>query len=83
MNDISHSLGAGPALSPALDTYDAQSVLYYRLANETTTGNKAAASRLAPHARRDASTRQASREFYRTMLEHHANAQSLLRVSRL
>ena len=44
---------------------------------------RAAASRLAPHARRDASKRQARRDFYRTMIEHHANAQSRVRVSRL
>jgi hypothetical protein len=44
---------------------------------------RAAASRLAPHTRRDASKRQARRDFYRTMLEPHANIQSLLRVSRL
>jgi hypothetical protein len=44
---------------------------------------RAAASRLAPHARRDASKRQARRDFYRTMIEHHAKAQSLVRVHRL
>ena len=44
---------------------------------------RAAASRLAPHARRDASKRQARRDFYRTMLEHHTKAQSLVRVYRL
>jgi len=41
------------------------------------------ATRLAPHARRDASKRQARRDFYRTMLEHHTSFQSLVRVSRL
>jgi len=44
---------------------------------------RAAASRLAPHARRDASKRQARRDFYRTMLEHHIKAQSLVRMYRL
>jgi hypothetical protein len=44
---------------------------------------RAAVSRLAPHARRDASKRQARRDFYRTMLEHHTNTQFLLRVPRL
>ena len=43
---------------------------------------RAAASRLAPHSRRD-SKRQARRDFYRTMIEHHANAQSRVLVSRL
>jgi hypothetical protein len=44
---------------------------------------RAAATRLAPHARSDASKRQERRDFYRTMLEHHARSQSLVRVSRL
>ena len=44
---------------------------------------RATGMRLAPHARRDASKRQARRDFYRTMLEHHASAQSLVHVSRL
>ena len=44
---------------------------------------RAAASRLAPRARRDASKQQARRDFYRTMIEHHANAQSRVRLSRL
>ena len=43
---------------------------------------RAAASRLAPHSRRD-SKRQARRDFYRTMLEHHTKAQTLVRVYRL
>ncbi len=44
---------------------------------------RAAASRLAPHARRAAAKRQARRDFYQTMIAYHANAQSLVRVSRL
>ena len=40
---------------------------------------RAAASRLAPHERRDASKRQARRGFYRTMIAHHTKAQSLVR----
>jgi hypothetical protein len=44
---------------------------------------RAAASRLAPHARRDASKRQARRDFYRTMLDYHTKAQSLVRAYRL
>jgi hypothetical protein len=44
---------------------------------------RAAATRLAPHARRDASKRQARRDFTRRMIEHHTTAQSLVRVSRL
>ena len=44
---------------------------------------RAAASRLAPHSRRDASKRQARRDFYRTMIAHHTKAQSLVREYRL
>jgi hypothetical protein len=44
---------------------------------------RAAASRLAPHARHDASKRQGRRDFYRTMIEHHTKAQTLVRVYRL
>jgi hypothetical protein len=44
---------------------------------------RAAASRLAPHARHDASKRQARRDFYRTMIEQHTKAQTLVRVYRL
>jgi len=44
---------------------------------------RAAASRLAPHSYRDASKRQARRDFYRTMIAHHTKAQSLVREYRL
>jgi hypothetical protein len=37
----------------------------------------------APHSRRDASKRQARRDFYRTMIAHHTKAQSLVREYRL
>jgi hypothetical protein len=42
MNDSSHSPDGEQALTPPLDAYDAQSALYNRLADETTTRNKAA-----------------------------------------
>ena len=42
MNDSSHSPDGEPALTPPLDAYNAQSALYNRLADETTTRNKAA-----------------------------------------
>jgi hypothetical protein len=44
---------------------------------------RAAAGRLAPHARRDRAQREARRRFYRQMLEHHKNAQRLVRTWRL
>jgi len=44
---------------------------------------RAADSRLAPHSYRDASKRQARRDFYRTMIAHHTKAQSLVREYRL
>ena len=44
---------------------------------------RAAAGRLTPHARRDPAQRDARRHFYREMLEHHRNAQHLVRAWRL
>lgn len=44
---------------------------------------RAAAERLTPHARRDSAQREARRRFYRQMLEHHQNAQRLVRAWRL
>ena len=44
---------------------------------------RAAAGRLTPHARRDRAQREARRRFYRQMLEHHRNAQRLVRAWRL
>jgi hypothetical protein len=44
---------------------------------------RAAAGRLTPHARRDPAQREARRRFYRQMLEHHRNAQRLVRAWRL
>jgi uncharacterized protein (DUF305 family) len=44
---------------------------------------RAAAGRSTPHARRDRAQREARRRFYRQMLEHHRNAQRLVRAWRL
>ena len=44
---------------------------------------RAAARKLAPHARRDSAQREARRRFYRQMLEYHSNAQHLVHVWRL
>jgi hypothetical protein len=44
---------------------------------------RAAAGRFTPHARRDRAQREARRRFYRQMLEHHRNAQRLVRTWRL
>ena len=42
MNDSTHTPDAEPALTAPLDAYEAQSALYDRLEDETTTRNKAA-----------------------------------------
>jgi hypothetical protein len=44
---------------------------------------RAAARRLTPRARRDPAQREARRCFYHQMLEHHRNAQRLVRTWRL
>ncbi len=44
---------------------------------------RAAASRLAPSARRDPFKREARRDFYRKMIKHHSDAQEMVRASRL
>jgi hypothetical protein len=44
---------------------------------------RAAASMLAPHARRDPAKREARRDFYRKMIEHHIATQGLIHAARL
>ena len=44
---------------------------------------RAAASMLAPGARRDSSKRELRRDFYRKMIEHHIAAQGVVYSARL